>query len=303
VTFGPSFRILSLDYGTVKTRFVYIGKFSSTQEESGTKVKTIAAMINSVLSRAGLRLSRIQPRREDPSTLYAGAESAFVASYEKYRDDSMVPWQGMHDAFLAAKYIANSGTPGDIVECGVFRGGIVGLMKDTILQIEKTSARNFWLFDTFEGMPKPGPEDFKFGKDRSRAISLSIKKYEMLAREGGSDWCLGELRDVENTLGKSTGGLDNTIFVQGMVEETLHGELVPEEIALLRLDTDFYESTKVELEVLLPRLSVGGILIVDDYGTWAGSRKAVQEIFLERKNFATFINHRTLSLLAVKTSA
>ena len=159
--------------------------------------------------------------------------------------------------------------------------------------------RNFWLFDTFEGMPKPGPKDLKIGGDRDS----TTRKYERLALPGGgSDWCLGDLRDVERTLRKSTGGLDRTIFVRGMVEDTLRDKSLPEAIALLRLDTDFYESTKIELEVLLPLLSVGGILIVDDYGEWAGSREAVQEALLGQNNFATFTNHRNGALVAVKTS-
>lgn len=140
---------------------------------------SLKRMINSLLSRAGLRISRIRKRGDEQLPSYAGGD--FVASYEKYCHDSMVPWEGMHDAFLAATHIAKSGTPGDVVECGVFRGGIVGLMKDTILQIEKNTPRNFWLFDTFEGMPKPGPNDFKIGQSRSGAM----KKFNQRARVVG----------------------------------------------------------------------------------------------------------------------
>jgi hypothetical protein len=69
------------------------------------------------------------------------------------------------------------------------------------------------------------------------------------------------------------------VFRQGMVEDTLKNEPLPERIAILRLDTDFYESTKIELELLYPRLAPGGVLIVDDYGLWQGSKKAVDEYF------------------------
>lgn len=74
---------------------------------------------------------------------------------------------------------------------------------------------------------------------------------------------------------------DLIVFVQGDVATTLHGKDVPSEISLLRLDTDFYESTLVELEILWPRLVVGGILILDDYGHWDGARRAVDEYFSE----------------------
>ena len=69
---------------------------------------------------------------------------------------------------------------------------------------------------------------------------------------------------------------DRTVFVQGKVEETLAGRR-PERIALLRLDTDFYESTRAELAALAPLLGPGGVLVVDDYGSWAGSKQAVDE--------------------------
>lgn len=79
---------------------------------------------------------------------------------------------------------------------------------------------------------------------------------------------------------RSTGHADDHLrFVVGPVEETLRTEKIPQRIALLRLDTDWYESTRVELEVLLPRLSPGGVLIIDDYNHWAGSRRAVDEHF------------------------
>lgn len=260
----------------------------------------IRQLFNSILGRAGVRIIRIRRRGDEKLPSYI--DSDFVESYRKYVHDSVVPWEGMYDAFLAATHIAKSGTPGDIVECGVFRGGVVALMRDTILRTEKTmTGRNFWLFDTFDGMPKPGPKDFKIGRDRN----APLKKYERSTSAGGaggSGWVRSELWEVENTVRRSGAGLANTIFVQGMVEETLRGELLPDKIALLRLDTDFYESTKIELEVLLPRLSVGGVLIVDDYGDWAGSRDAVHETFLDLNNFAMFINHRYGALVAVKTA-
>ena len=71
----------------------------------------------------------------------------------------MVPWQGMHDAFDAAKYVAESNIYGDVVECGVWRGGVSALMKDVIGGREVGDSRRFWLFDTFEGMSDPTEHD------------------------------------------------------------------------------------------------------------------------------------------------
>ena len=70
---------------------------------------------------------------------------------------------------------------------------------------------------------------------------------------------------------------DKIEFIEGNVRETLTQLKLPQSIALLRLDTDFYDSTLIELQVLWPRLSIGGVLILDDYGHWDGARKAVDE--------------------------
>ncbi len=91
----------------------------------------------------------------------------------------------------------------------------------------------------------------------------------------------------------------NIIYVEGKVEETLN-ENIPEKISLLRLDTDFYESTKKELEILYPKIQSGGVIIIDDYGHWKGCKKAVDEYFSDKKNI--FFQHIDYSgLIGVKT--
>ena len=91
----------------------------------------------------------------------------------------------------------------------------------------------------------------------------------------------------------------NIIYVKGLVEKTLDGNF-PEKISLLRLDTDFYESTKKELEILFPKLQSGGIIIIDDYGHWKGCKKAVDEYFVNKKNiFFQQIDYS--GLIGVKT--
>jgi O-methyltransferase len=96
-------------------------------------------------------------------------------------------------------------------------------------------------------------------------------------------WCIASLDDVRANL-LSTGYPANQIhFVPGKVEQTIPKTL-PERLALLRLDTDWYESTKHELEHLYPRLSNDGVLIIDDYGHWRGAREAVDEFFLRSRH-------------------
>ena len=85
--------------------------------------------------------------------------------------------------------------------------------------------------------------------------------------------------------------MKNIILIQGMVENTLlNKDNIPDQISLLRLDTDFYESTKIELEILFPKLVPGGILILDDYGYWSGARKAIDEYFKNTKYWLHYVD-------------
>lgn len=166
----------------------------------------------------------------------------------------------------ACEQIDAEGVPGDVVECGVWRGGNI------ILARFYCPDRMCWLFDTFEGMANRSEWDVS----RS-GIMVGVGKSAV------------SVEDVTENL-RITGTFDSRKlrFVKGMVEDTLRdaGNL-PERIALLRLDTDWYHSTKIELEVLWPRLAPGGIMIVDDYGHWRGAKKAVDEYFDGRVLFTT----------------
>ena len=170
---------------------------------------------------------------------------------------------------LAMRYLKENGIKGDIVECGVWAGGSIGAA--ALLGSRDPIKRRFWLFDTFEGMTRPSVND----------PSSAIKEYENLkhAFGEGSSWCEVNEIQVKRNLTDIGVDLDLCSFVTGDVARTLRGANIPEHIALLRLDTDWYESTLIELEVLFPRIVRGGVLIIDDYGHWAGARKAVDEYF------------------------
>ena len=172
----------------------------------------------------------------------------------------------------AVHYLTRNDIPGDIAECGVWRGGSMMAVAHALLAAEDTS-RTLYLYDTFEGMSEPSKKDADFaGKS---AISL-LQKY----RKG--TWCFASLEEVQRNL-YSTGYPPAKIkFIKGRVEETLQA-VRPATLSLLRLDTDWYESTKLELEVLYPVLHKNGILVIDDYGYWQGARQAVDEYFDTRK--------------------
>lgn len=183
----------------------------------------------------------------------------------------------------AVEYIIRYNIPGDIVECGVWKGGSMMAVAKVLLE-EGKILKDLYLFDTFEGMPEPGKFDLKH--DGRKATELYANKK---ISKNTSSWCYSSIKEVKKNL-FSTGYDPKKInFVKGRVEETITKQAPPAEISLLRLDTDWYESTLHELEHLFPKLSSGGILIIDDYGDWMGAKKAVDQYFAE-KNVRMLLN-------------
>jgi O-methyltransferase len=157
---------------------------------------------------------------------------------------------------------------GDFVECGVWKGGnILGIME--YLNYYKMVNKKIWLYDTFKGMTDS--EDIDIDYQGTKAIELlgnPIVKAEI------------GIEEVKKNLSISSYPKDNLNYIIGDINETLNEDKnIPNSISLLRLDTDWYKSTKKELQVLYPKLKKDGILIVDDYGHWQGAKKAVDEYF------------------------
>lgn len=183
----------------------------------------------------------------------------------------------------AIEYLVKNKIDGDIVECGVWKGGSMMLIAQKLLQLND-SDRKLFLFDTFEGMSEPNEKDIS-AIDNYTAKELLDKEDRL---EGDNVWCYSSLDEVKANLKKTNYPSDKLFYFKGKVEDTLPEPSVGK-IALLRLDTDFYESTKHELETLYDKLVPGGILIIDDYGHWSGSQKAVDE-FIENRNLSIFLN-------------
>ena len=181
----------------------------------------------------------------------------------------------------AVRHVVRNGIAGDVVECGVWRGGSMMAAARTLLQLGETQ-RHLWLFDTFDGMPEPGDADVSIHGEFAGALMRSSSK-----ADPASIWCYASLSDVEAAMRSVGYDAARIHYVQGRVEDTLPRE-APDRIAVLRLDTDWYESTRHELEHLYPRLCVGGVLIIDDYGHWQGVRRAVDE-YVERTGAALYL--------------
>jgi O-methyltransferase len=169
----------------------------------------------------------------------------------------------------AVRYVSAGRIEGAIVECGVWRGGSSMAAALMLADLGDTD-RELYLFDTFEGMSQPGEHD-----RRARDAAGASKLLAASSREA-KVWAYSPLEEVRANLCSTAYPMDRVRFVQGKVEHTIPSQ-GPQKIALLRLDTDWYESTQHELEHLFPRLAVGGVLIIDDYGAWEGARRAVDE--------------------------
>ena len=195
-------------------------------------------------------------------------DSEDLAIIKQVRDFTMTSQERILAVIDSTRYLSRNNVPGAIVECGVWRGGSSMAAALSLLQ-EQDVNRDFYLFDTFSGMTKPTDKDISF--DGGMAIDQFPREH--------SNWCAADLEDVKSNMFATGFPRHRLHFIVGRVEETITPAVAPDQIALLRLDTDWYESTHHELVHLFPRLSKGGILIIDDYGHWQGARKAVDEYF------------------------
>ena len=175
----------------------------------------------------------------------------------------------------AVRHIVQHDLAGDIVECGVAGGGSMMAAALTLLELGR-SDRTIWLYDTFAGMTEPTPEDVgRFGQP-------ALERYRAKLKDGVSTWINIPLAQVQANFAGVAYPRERLRFVPGKVEDTLPREQ-PQRIALLRLDTDWYTSTKVEMQQLYPRLCPGGLIIIDDYFRWQGSRKAVDDYVAQHR--------------------
>lgn len=189
------------------------------------------------------------------------APGEFARLFQRVR-----PYSGLSNARLRSLYraverVERLGIPGDLVECGVARGGSAGML--ALASQAGGARRRLWLFDTFEGLPPPNQND---------------PDYEKAKVHTGS--CVGTLEEVRGLM-EQLGVADRVEYGKGLFQQTLQPSKV-ERIAVLHLDGDWYDSVTACLEALYDRVSPGGVVQVDDFGQWAGARKAVREFFARR---------------------
>jgi O-methyltransferase len=191
--------------------------------------------------------------------------------------DVVASTEAMLALLRAVEHVVHHRIPGALVECGVYTGGNIELMIRA-LQHFGISDRHIYAYDTFAGMPRPEAID-----DRGQGDTLKTTwEAHRTGADGdaGSKWMRASLESVRRRIARLGYPADLLHFVPGLVEQTIPA-VIPDQIAILRLDTDFYSSTKHELEHLYPRLSGGGALIIDDYGAMPGCRIATDEYAAE----------------------
>lgn len=202
--------------------------------------------------------------------------------HDRVRRMTMTGRDRIYATINATEYVVKHGVPGDIVECGVWRGGSMMAAALTLVHFGATD-RTLQLFDTFEGMTPPDDRDRDYVGQGAEG-----KFRDYLRRGKGQRWSEAPLELVQANLASTGYPSDRIRFVPGAVEETIP-KLAPTNIALLRLDTDWYESTRHELLHLYPRVSMHGVIMIDDYGHWQGARQAVDE-FIASNNIRCLLH-------------
>jgi hypothetical protein len=186
-----------------------------------------------------------------------------VAFYARVQPYTMTSPERILSLRYAIHYLARRGIVGAIVECGVWKGGSAIA---ALLACEECHwpTPDVWLYDTFNGMTR-SLEGEAYGVDGHPLEQGDLACSLHTVRANIQRFYAGPVR-----------------YVRGPVESTIPAK-VPDQIALLRLDTDWYRSTKHELTHLFPRVVVGGVVIIDDYGHWEGARHAVDEYWAEHQ--------------------
>jgi glycosyltransferase involved in cell wall biosynthesis len=230
------------------------------------------------------------PKAQRPRRLPAHYDEVARRTIRNVRPRTMTSHQKLHALIVATRHVARQRIPGAIVECGVWRGGSMQAMALTLLDM-KVRDRDLHLYDTFEGMPEPTAED------RRRDGAAAAELLRSHARDSKL-WAVAGLDDVRAGMADTGYPPEHVHFHVGRVEETIP-DGAPAQIALLRLDTDWYRSTLHELEHLYDRVPSGGIIVFDDYDYWEGARQAVDE-FLERRGLGLLLAPMGSGRIAVK---
>lgn len=235
--------------------------------------RPFSSAIRAVLRKFGYDIIH---RRDDLARWNPDFTAEDLQILESVRPFTQTSPERLYALLQSVRYVQRHSIPGAIVECGVWKGGSMMAAARALLDLGDSS-RELFLFDTFQGMTEPADVDVAYNGVCAKRLMEREPELNAVA--------LAEVKANMQSSGYPEGKLH---FIRGKVEDTLPRE-APPQIALLRLDTDWYESTKHELVHLFPRIAPSGVLIIDDYGHFAGCRKAVDE-YLETLTVPILLN-------------
>ncbi len=230
------------------------------------------------------RSTDFQAQIEDYATKVGNAdmEANFLSAYSAISGYTVTPIARLYALWEAVAYIVSADIAGSIVECGVWRGGSMMLAAKSLME-SRTTDRDIYLYDTFEGLPRP---DDALDTDilGNRAIDGWIPRRKS---DESSAWAYCDEAEVRRNLASTAYPESRIKLIKGLVENTIP-ETAPPAISLLRIDTDWYVSYKHVLQHLYDRVSIGGVIIFDDYGHFLGAKKAVDD-FIHDRNIKIFL--------------
>ncbi len=248
-------------------------------------IRRLKSGVQRVANALGYKLERLYA---PPPPHRLELDPAYADIIARVKPFTMTSCERIASLVDAVRHVTQTNIPGAIVECGVWRGG--SMMAAALALLEAGDERDLYLFDTFAGMTAPTERDVDHRGD------MAEEMYRASLADDHSAWCHASLDDVRANLLSTGYPAERRHFIKGDVLETIPAS-APESIAVLRLDTDWYESTKHEMAHLYPRLAPGGILIVDDYGHWNGCRQAVDEYFGPTRPFMFPIDYTARALV------
>lgn len=202
------------------------------------------------------------------------AEKDFMEIYHFVRPYTMTSPERLFSLYQSVRYVVENKIPGCFVECGVWKGGS-SMVIAKMLQFLGEANREIWMYDTYEGMSEPTEEDKDYSGKKADVLLSNADK-----ADANSVWCFSSLDEVMQNMSKTAYDPSKIHYIKGKVEDTIP-DAIPGQIALLRLDTDWYASTMHELNHLYPLLATKGVLIIDDFGHWEGAKRAVLQYFRE----------------------
>lgn len=190
--------------------------------------------------------------------------------YEKCKGNTMIGGDGYRENLRLVDTCQH--IEGDVVECGVWKGGMSAGMAYLL-----GPGRKHYLFDSFEGLPKPNALDGEYAMEWQESGDSELNH----------DNCTAEYADAEAIMKRT--GVDYQL-VKGWFQDTVPNFEGIEKIAVLRLDGDWYDSTMITLEKFVPLVVPGGVVILDDYYFWEGCSKALHDYLSKEKSTARLVS-------------